>query len=234
MLDIIRYYSHEFVLRYSPRTLEKVCILGPGGSGRVEIATFLASMLQYSAGAVEVRQCGQESSLERESTAKSLDAESLAETPNRSRVSLPIVVKWMFKEWLKEFSKSRNLTLHITEDCYDDSLIATQWRRGSYLAWLVRLFAKIVPSHDLWILLDQHARDSQSKEPRGPMRKTDESFEACLAFVKTKCRQAILDASASTAEVTEEAYSAIIDTLARRAGDVIEKRFKLARDAGRQ
>jgi hypothetical protein len=227
ILAVTRYYKHEFALRYSPKTLEKVCILGPGGGSKMPIAAYLARMLRYSAGNVEMRHCEPQLFPDGEPQARNIGADSLAEARNRSSISMPTIVQWVLKEWFKEFSKSRNLTLHISEGCYNDSLTALQWRRQNYPAWFAHLFAKIIPSYDLWILFDQHAKVLQSEKPSAPIERTAEAFEACLAFVKTKSRYVILDASGSTAEATEEAYGTIIETLARRTDGIIKRRFRL-------
>lgn len=223
---VASYYKHEFALRYLPRTLETICILRQSDGGKTPIAARLALMLQYSAGSVEVNYGGRQSASETSSPARSLCASSDSKLQSRLRIAGPTIIRSLLDEWSRAFPKSRNLTLQINECRYDDSFIALRWHRPNYPAWIAHFMARITPSYDIWVLLDEHARDRQSKAPSAPDDELAELFEACSAFIKTRSRYAILNASVPDADITEEAYAAIVDLLTQRTEGRIKGRFR--------
>lgn len=224
-LAVARYYAREFALRYSPKNLEEICVLGPDGSGTTEIIENLMPMLRRSAAVVETRHSGLRLSLGKKTSVRSVSSDSLVEARNGSLGSIMRIALWVVKEWQSQFTKKNNLTLRISESRGDDLFIAPQWRRLDCPVWFARLAGKMLPSPDLWILLDQDAGAVQSRIQVLPTGETAGQLEAYRSFVKTKSRCVILDASKSVPNVTEDAYAAIIDTLAQRTDGVLKGRF---------
>jgi len=54
-LAVVRHYASEIAIRYSPKTLETVCILSPGNCDETTIIEALMPILQFSAVTVEKR-----------------------------------------------------------------------------------------------------------------------------------------------------------------------------------
>jgi thymidylate kinase len=89
----------------------------------------------------------------------------------------------------------------------------------------VRLFLRLFPSPDLWILLDPAAGGLHSENQDVISGETLRQLEAYRSFVKARKRYVVLDASKPPASVTETAYAAIIDVLAQRTDRQFKNRF---------
>jgi hypothetical protein len=225
ILAIVQHYASEIAVRLSPKTLETVCILSPEGGGRTTIIETLMPMLRSSAGAVENRRPWPRSLFAYESTGVTQNPESHAQNPRSFLVSMAKVVAWLLDEWLNQFFGKRNLTLRITESCWCDLLAAPERYRYGGSMWFVRLVGKLLPSPDLWIMLDPLADNLQSTNPEVQPAEIRRQLDVYRAFVKTRRRYVILDASQPTDRVAESAYAAIIDTLAQRADRRLKGRF---------
>jgi hypothetical protein len=100
--------------------------------------------------------------------------------------------------------------------------------------WFARLAGRLFPSPDLWLLLaaDLDAigdADADGRESKGEEALPPEEFrrpEAGRSFAKAGNRRVLLDASQAAGSVAEEAYAAIIDTLAGRAARQLKRRFR--------
>lgn len=224
-LAAARYYKREFALRYSPKTLEEVCILSPGRYAKTAIIENLIPILRHSVVVVEVRHSGPQLSHEKKSSERGAGADSNVEAQSGSLISMARIVRWVVEEWLRAFAKHRSLTLRVNESCDYDLFIAPHWRRHDCPIWFARLVGRIFPSPDLWILLDQDAGAMQSGNRALPIGESSGELASYPFFAKTKSKYVVLDASKSVASVTEDAYAAIIDTLAERTDRTLKSRF---------
>jgi len=223
-LAIARHYAREFVYRYSAQSIEFVCILGPDGCGNAKIIDALMPMLQSTAVVVERRPFKPRFSFGRSLRDKTADSASHAEAPGGG-ASMGMIVMWLVEEWFDLIFGKLNLKLCVYEGCYQDMLIDPQKYRYGGPMWFARLVGKLFPSPDLWVLLDISAEAVQSKNQEFPSAEALRQLEAYRAFVKTRKRYVILDASQSIDCITENAYAAIIDTLAQRADRKLKRRF---------
>jgi hypothetical protein len=85
---------------------------------------------------------------------------------------------------------------------------------------------RLLPSADLWILLEPSSEGAQSSGQNVPSTRVSTQIAAYRSFVKMRKRYMILDASKPLDAVVEDAYVAIIDTLAERASKKLKSRFK--------
>jgi hypothetical protein len=138
---------------------------------------------------------------------------------------MAMLVARFVEEWLSHFSKKQSIVLRIDENCYHDMFIHLERHGYGGPVWFVRLFAKLFPSPDLWILLDPAAEGLHSKNQDVLPAETLRLLEAYRSFVKTREQYVILDASKPAASVTEEAYAAIIDALAQRTDRQLKNRL---------
>ena len=152
-------------------------------------------------------------------------ANSYAEPASGSLVSMAKLVLWLLQEWLRQFIGKYNLTLRLCEGYYHDLPIDPTGYRYGGPRWFARLVGKLFPSPDLWILLDQDTEGLQSRNQGAPLTEAHRQLQAYRAFVKTRKRYVILDASKPVASVTEEAYAAIINTLAQLTDSKLKDRF---------
>jgi energy-coupling factor transporter ATP-binding protein EcfA2 len=226
VLAIVRHYTNEFAFRFSPRTLETVCILHPDGGGKTTLVETLIPLLRSSAVVVEKEHSRTQLSLLRESSESTQGAEFHAQAPRSSLVSMAKVVAWLLDEWLNQFFGKRNLTLRISESCWCDLLAAPERYRYGGPNWFVRLVGKLFPSPDLWIMLNPLPDNLQPTNPEVQPAEIRRQLDVYRAFVKTRKRYIILDASLPADQVTESAYAAIVDTLAKRADKALKNRFQ--------
>ncbi len=214
---IARHYASEIVVRFSPKNVEAACILGPDGCGKTTIIESLMPVLESSAKQVERRHLRPRLLFGRKSPGVTVVTDPHAKTARGSFVSMAKLVLWLTEEWLSQFIGKTNLTLRICDRYYHDLRIdPIRYRYGGPM-WFARLVGKLFPSPDLWILLDAPAEVLQSRKQEVSPAETARQRDAYRSFVKTRNNYVILDASKPVDNVTEAAYSAIIDTLARRA-----------------
>ena len=224
VLAIVHHYTNEFAFRFSPKTLETVNILGPDDGGKTTLIETLIPLLRSSAVVVEKDHPRPQLPFVYESSGVTPGAEFHAQTPRSSLVSMAKVVAWLLDEWLNQFFGKRNLTLRITESCWCDLLAAPERYRYGGTMWFVRLVGKLFPSSDLWIMLDPPTDNLQTTNPEVQSAEIRRQLDVYRAFVKTRKRYVILDASLPANRVTESAYGAIIDTLAQRADRKLKSR----------
>jgi hypothetical protein len=216
-IAFVRHYTSEFVVRFSSRTLETVCVLGPDGTDRATIVEKLMPMLRFS-GKIEKRSLRPRLLPSGEPRGLASSSTPDAEVQPGGLASMAMIVRWLVGAWLDRFSERKNLTLRIWESCYLELLVVPQQYGYGGPELFAQLVCKLLPATDLWILLDPATKGVQSGGEDTPSAETLRQLEAYRAFVKTKKRYLILDALQPTDRITESAYTAIIETLAQRAG----------------
>jgi hypothetical protein len=138
--------------------------------------------------------------------------ESEADVPIARR-DVSGLILWMAGDWLRLLRKRKILTLTLREGgCPVNRAFA-----DFPPAWMARLIGSLTPSPDLCILLQAGREENLAVTPSRQ--------EACLAFLKTRKRSVVLDASLPIEKLTERAYAAILDVLVQRAENRLKKRF---------
>jgi hypothetical protein len=214
---VLRHYANEIAIRYSQQTLETVCVSGHDGCEITSMIDNLLPLLHSSAVIVEKRHIGQRRLFGSELGESATGADSRTVAPSGALASMANSVLWLLAEWLSQFKEKKNLTLRICDGICHELSIDPKGRRYGGPIWFARLIGKLSPSADLWILLDG-ATDAAQAE-------TLSYLDACRAFVKTRKSYIILDGSKPAAILMEEAYAAMINTLAHRADAQLMSRF---------
>lgn len=212
-----RYYAAEVILRYSPATLENVCLLSLDGGGSAAIVEKLLPMLKSAVKFIERQPCGNTPLLEGTSGGAAARADSAQESSRGVLVSMAALVLWLAKEWRSKFQEKKNITLRICErSCYDLLIHPGRYGYGGPI-WFARLAAKLFPSPELMILLAPAAKEARPGNRVVPQEETNRQLEACRPFLRGRRRYVILDAGKPAASLAEEAYTAIIDALVQRS-----------------
>jgi hypothetical protein len=222
---IARHYARELAVRFSPKALEIICILSPDGDTRTTIIERLIPRLHSAAKVVEKRRLWPLPPFPRESKEAQAIVGSRVGAPSGSLVLMSRAARCLVRDWLNLFTEKKNLTLCIRGSYYYDLLIAHQGQRYGIPDWFVRLIGRLLPPADLWILLEPGAEGIETSSRELPPREKARQLGAYRSFVKMRKIYVILDASKSTASVTEDAYAAIINALSRRTNQTLDKRF---------
>jgi len=222
---IARHYAMEFSILYLPKGLETVRIVGMAGCGKTELIESLFPILQSSAKVVEERPARMRLPLGQALDGVAASGNFHAEVRVGWFASMSSAVLWQAGEWLSQFIRKKNLLLRICEGCYQDLVIDPKKYRYAGPEWFAQLVGRLSPRFDLWILLDAPAEVLRSRSPQIPPDEILRQREAYRAFVMTRKRYVILDASRPAPIVMEEAYGAIIDTLADRVDRTLRSRF---------
>ncbi|MGO9316233.1 MAG: hypothetical protein ACLPXT_15930 [Terracidiphilus sp.] len=224
-LAIVRHYGGELAIRYSPKTLHSVCIFGLDVSDNTMIIDTLMPLLQSMAVVVEKRRLRPAVSLGRQSCDIFPCTDFFDDAPRSWLTSMAYTIMLLINTWVTQLAEKRNLTLRIYDGCHHElSFNPKEYGYGGP-EWFARLIGKLFPSPDLWILLDAPALALQSSSQKFYSTETLRQREAYLSFVKTRKRYIILDVRKPTAGIAEEAYAAIIDTLALCTNRQLKNRF---------
>jgi len=224
--NITRHYAREFAARFTPEDLETVCILGPRSRGKSQMVERLMPILQSSSVVVEERKIGPYLPSALKAPAMALREGADAENRGHDSASSVKVVRWLFQEWLSQFVGKTLPTLRVCESSYYHLLADPESSSSGAPKWLLRLVGRLLPSADLWILLEPSSEGAQSSGQNVPSTRVPTQIAAYRSFVKMRKRYMILDASKPLDAVVEDAYVAIIDTLAERASKKLKSRFK--------
>jgi hypothetical protein len=225
--SIVRHYSSEIAIRYSSRSMRAVAFLGLDEGRKDAILESLLPLLQSTAKLVERSSLPQQAHLGVESGARNEYENPPAETPMGLLVSMAAACLWLARAWLNLFTEKKSLTLYLFDNSCHDLSIAPLQHGYHGPAWFARLIVNLLPSPDLWILLDSTTELDSKIQEFAPLG-TPSQLEDLRVYVKAKENHAILNADLPIAAAAEIAYAAIIGTLARRADHELTKRFHLS------
>ena len=222
---VARYHVREFAVRCTPATLETICISGLDKCGRETILAGLIPMLRNSAKLVERRNSCSQLKIGCGSSQSDASESSWAEDRRRPLVSMARMIPCVFEEWISRFMKRDNLTLWIGESCFYDLLIDTRENRNGISRWFAKLIGNLLPSLDLWVLLDGAGGVMESEKEKVLGVESPTQLKNHTPFLKTRKYYIGLNACRPAPIVAEEVYAAIVDTLAQRAGETLRRRF---------
>jgi hypothetical protein len=214
------YHAGEVAVRCTPKTLETICLMGADGSGLAELAGNLVSLLKYSAKLVESPHFGPVDPLKAKSAGGDVGSGFLASLAFRTKIVLKASI-----EWPRLFRKRDNLTLRISPCCRYTLAIGSGRCREENSWQFTQFIWRMLPSPDLWILLDTTAEKLLSSNPGLMREEAERVLESYRTFARTRKNCIILDASKPDGAVTEEAYVAIIAALAQRTQRALKNRF---------
>lgn len=227
ILGVVKYYSREYAVRCTPKTIESIRILSLDSHNKKTIVDDLIPLLRYTAKLVERRNSGPYNATDRDLLNITMNAESRANTRAVPTNTMVKAALWLLEEWLSLFKKKDNLTLRISDSNYYDTIKDAWLYSDGAPKWLARLIVQLLPMCDLWILLDTTGGGLLSGNGEISSLETYKMREFCRIIVKTGKRHVILGASKPVASMTEEAYTSIIETIAQRTDRRLRNRFGL-------
>ena len=222
---VFKHYASELRFRYSLEILQTVRIAGTDVCDRRTVVESLISILQCSAVLVEARSFGSMSGLSSQLPAEDSRADPHAQSYRGLFGSVATVLRWLLQEWKSQFLGNRNLTLRISESNFCDLLIDP--RRYGYAGpmWIARFAGRLFPPAILWVLLESVLEKANSRKLELSSAETLRQREGYLSFVRRGNNYIILDSGKAVESIIEDAYLAIIDTLAQRTDCKLKTRF---------
>jgi hypothetical protein len=200
VISIIQHYLKEFKIRFSRKTLETICIVSPEANVQSILAENLTPKLKSMAKIIEMR-------------AYALKTSGDSTSQSGGQVFMAKAVWWLVKDWASQFKEKKNLTIRISQSNIYDLTINPH--KYDYIGplWFALLMARLSPSPMLWLQLDLAGKylDAMSQQ------------NACRSTVGNGDMHAILDATKSHEVLLEAAYEAIVNALAKRASNQIER-----------
>ncbi|MFZ1085829.1 MAG: hypothetical protein WAN35_12770 [Terracidiphilus sp.] len=213
VFDAVRYYLGELVVDFAPEALETVCILGDA-SAKAALIECVTPLLNSSAKFVERRTLRPRIIFTSDSWSLIPRPESTQKTSSGAILSMIKIALWLTEEWLSQFTNKRNLTISLNESCYDDLLADPQSCGYGGPMGFARFVGRLKPAPVLCLLLDPGSDDA-----------ANHNMENLRAFMKTNQDYCVLKTGKPAEQVTEDAYAAITDALARRADGRLNRRF---------
>jgi hypothetical protein len=220
---IIRYYASEIVARYSPKYLETVCLYRPNSISHVALSETLMTMLHSSAQTVRKRPSMPRMLFE----CKSINT-PLTINCNKIINWLSLLVKvvpCLIQEWICLFIGKANLTLRLDDRCDVHSLMSLD--KSNYIkpALFSRSINRLFPAYDLSIYLIPCPNGFQSIDQENKSEEALSQLNTSRVFAKPQERHIIFDENKPLTEVTNVAYTAIINFLIQRTDEMLKKRF---------
>jgi hypothetical protein len=139
---------------------------------------------------------------------------------------MAILILRLLEEWRSQFLGKKNLTLRIAGGSFYDLIIVPEKYGYRGPMWFAQLAVRLFPSPELYMLLDWAEEELLTEKQYVPPAEALGKRQAYHSFVKTRKKHVILDASTPVANVTEDAYTAIIDMLAQRTDRQLGSRFQ--------
>ena len=208
----VRYYLGELVVDFAPEALQTVFILGEE-EAKTALIDSLVPLLASSAKFVEKGSLRPRITFTPKSWRITPRSATIAQTPSGSFLSIVKLSLWLVEEWISQFTYKRNLVISLSESCFDDLLAdPASCGYGGPMSY-ARFVEWLAPSPVLCLLLDTAEGI------------TNPRMEKLRAFAKTKPSAITLNIDKTAEQLTEEAYAAITDALARRADNKLRKRF---------
>jgi thymidylate kinase len=226
VVAIARHYARMIEIRRSPKTIKTVCVVGPHKCGKTRLIEDLLPILRFAAKEVGKQPLKLQLPPGRLAREMAADAAPHTKTTEGLFASMEMVTAWWLEEWLNIIFGKNNLTLRICERYYHNLLIEPKLYGFGGPRWFARLVGTLLPSPDLWILLDVSSEVIQSRNPQLSPAEILRQIDVYRAFVKTRKNYIILDASKPAGEVKENAYAAIIDMLAQGTESRLKSRFR--------
>ena len=224
---IVRHHQTEFALRYSPGTLERVCLLAQRGHSKTAVVELVLPMLASTANIVERVSCGTAQGVRKKGRGTGLNSEPNSEPASCARGHDPLIrqiVLQLAREWAGWFAAKRNLTLQVSDNGVHQLLINTQQSPSRFSRWLMPILSWLAPPVDLWLLLESRATPGGGVD--WPAQVSSSRSWEPHRLERDRANWVVLDANGPDRSVAEKVHSAIIDMLAARTDALLKRRFQ--------
>ncbi len=184
--------------------------MGPDGAGKSSVIAGLARRLAGNGHSICVRHLKPRVVMpELRDKPGSIVTDPHGKPPRSSFLSLVKIIVWLGEEWYALLFREPKQALLLSDRYYHDLLVdPVRYRFGAPL-WTARLVGALMPRPALWILLDAPPEVLQSRKQEVAAEETARQRLAYRAFIRTRARHVIVDASRPLDEVISQAENAV-------------------------
>ena len=141
--------------------------------------------------------------------------------PPRGMLASTAKLSWLLADYvagyaLRVWPLTCRSTLVAFDRYFHDLLIDPKRYRYGGSPTLARWAARFVPQPDIWVVLDAPSAVLQARKAEVSHEESERQREAYLAFIRTRDRGGVVDASQSFDDVTADVAEGVLDFLARR------------------
>ena len=217
LFKVINYYFAELTICYSKELRFDVCLLGPDGAGKTMVTHHLLNKLQNSAKSVEAFHFRPKTTRDNMLSMPVMNPHAM---PTRS-YTLSVVklayfaVLYITDRWFR-INDKRNSVLYIWDRYYHDILADPKRYRMGAPAWLVRLFGRLIPKPDLFLILDVCPEVARTRKIEVSEAENERQFHAYRALAKELPNAVLIDANYTPEEVATSCEHEIVKVMVRR------------------
>lgn len=209
------HYYREVMIRFTPRCLTTVTILGPDGAGKSAVLRALEPRLVSTAKEIKIRHLKPDIFFRAHRRNHGIVTDPHGKPPRSTVTSLLKFVLWALECWIDRLLTVRvNRTLVIWDRYFHDVVVDPKRYRYGGPIWLVHAIGWFVPSPDLFIILDAPTGVLRDRKREVAAEETERQRQAYQALAKRLKRAVIVDASRPLDTVVSDVEAAIIARMA--------------------
>jgi thymidylate kinase len=191
----------------------RVVILGTDGAGKSSVIDGLLGKVSQKNRAARMRHLKPRMFMSRWSKQATIVVDPHGKPIRSLPVSLAKILLWLIEEWYARLFQENTKELLICDRYYHDLLVDPKRYRYGGPLWAARLIGMLMPQPNLWILLDASAEISQMRKQEVSPEESARQRQAYLAFIRTRSKHVIVDASQSLNKVIADVEQAITETI---------------------
>ncbi len=220
------HYGRVLLIRFTPRHVATVSILGPDGAGKSTLLKALRTRLAHTAKPIEVRHLKPDIFFRAHRRSHGVVTDPHGKPPRSALVSALKLVLWALEMWIDWLFTTRSGSdLEIWDRYYHDVLVDPKRYRYRGPMWLVRAIGWFVPSPDLLIFLDAPTEVLRDRKREVAAEETERQRQAYRSLADRLERSVVIDANQPVDMVVSDVAAAIIARLAEKTQRFLESRF---------
>ncbi len=215
----------EAIVRWTPKYLTSVSVLGPDGAGKSALLEALEMRLAHTAKPIKVRHLKPDIFFRAHRQSRGVVTDPHGKPPRSVLVSVLKLVFWTLELWVDRLFTARcNSPLEIWDRYYHDVLVDPKRYRYQGPMWLVRAFGWFVPSPDLFIILDAPTEVLQDRKREVAPEETERQRQSYRDLADRLERCVVIDANRPFDITVSDAAAAIVARMAEKTQRFLGRR----------